>query len=166
MIREAIQSIAGTMKKSFPAFLAKVKSVDEADNVCDIEPLNDDADMFDVRFRAQLGSASGFFAVPKIGSVVLVVQTSEASGVVVCYSDVEKISLVCDGEENGGLVKIDALFTRLRAIENMLTQLNTLLTTHTHPVASGVAGPSPMLATLPSPGSTVKSDLQNPKVKH
>jgi len=165
MIREAIQSIAGTLKNKFPAFLAKVKSVDEADNVCDIEPLNDDADMFDVRFRAQLGSASGFFAVPKIGSVVLVVQTSETSGVIVCYSDVEKISLVCDGEENNGLVKVDYLFSRLRQLEQGLEQLKTMLTAHGHP---GTAAPSPQLATplLPNFGTSVKNNLQNPKVKH
>lgn len=165
MIREAIQSIAGTSRKSYPCFLAKVLSVDENENMCDVEPLNGDADMFDVRFRSELGSTAGFFAVPKIGSTVLVCQTSDTSGVVVCYSSVEKISLMCDGEDNEGLVKVDYLFNRLRQIEQGLEQFKAMLTAHVHPSA-GVPSPQLLSPLMPNFGTTIKNDLQNDKVVH
>lgn len=164
-MRELIQELAGTRRTTFAAMLCKVIAIDEQDKTADVEPLNGEADMFDVRFRASLSSDSGFFAVPKIGSAVLVVKTSDVSGCIILTSEVEKIFLVTEGQDNEGLVKVNYLFSRLRAIEQYCTQLNALLASHAHPSAGAV---SPQLATplLPNAGTSVKNDLMNPNVIH
>ena len=164
-MRELIQELAGTRRSTFAAMLCKVLSVDVGDKTADVEPLNGEADMFDVRFRASLSSDSGFFAVPKVGSAVLVIKTSDVSGCIVLASEVEKIFLVTEGQDNEGLVRVNYLFSRLRAIEQYCTQLNTLLTTHVHPSA-GAVSPQLVAPAMPNAGTSVKNDLMNPNVIH
>lgn len=166
-IRDAIQKIAkqGNVQ-TFSAFVAKVVAVNN-DNTCDCEPLSESVTVFDVRFRAQIQGTAGFFAKPKVGSFVVIVMLDKNNAFIALMSDVDEVYCIADGQNNGGVVKISYLLERLNDIETKLTSALTLIKTHTHAVASGVASPSPMLASMvTSIGSTVRSLLENIKFKH
>lgn len=130
-IREKIRRIANG-NGSFTCFTAKVTSVDG--DTCDVEL--EDMKLTDVRLRAVVnGEDSKILVTPKTGSHVLVVDLSGnlSQLVVVGYSEVKKIEInvtdkiIFNGGNNHGLVKIEALKSRLNNIEQDINNLKTVI---------------------------------------
>lgn len=86
---------------------------------CTCSPIDDSADIEDVRLQAQAGS--GILLVPAVDSKVVVQMINDVEGVVVMYSDLESIQFL-DGSF-GGLIKIEDLVDKINTIEQ---DLNTL----------------------------------------
>ena len=165
-IRQAIQVMAkqGNVQ-SFSAYVGKVESVN--DTTCDVMLIADGVMIFDVRLKAATAGNTGFYAKPKQGSFVVIVMLDKTNAFVAACDEVEEIYCIADGQDNGGVVKIEPLLQRLNKIEQTLTSALTLIQTHTHAVASGVASPSPMLAAMiTNAGTTVRSNLENIKFRH
>lgn len=145
------------------AKVCTVDSVDMSANTCYCIPINDDADMQEVRLIAQ--QSNGFLLIPKVGSVVVVSMLSDSSFFVSMFSDIDEINL--NGKNFDGLVKIGPLVNKVNAIENLVNSILNTLKTTTIPLApSGTYPFAPLYASLNDIAPlTQKSDLENTTVK-
>lgn len=71
-----------------------------------------------------------------------------------------------NGTGNSGMVKVDALVSRLNDLENKFNALLNNYKTHIHPHPQGPTSPTTTASGLQSATTTSKSQLENPKVKH
>lgn len=162
-IAEAIRTLSGMDDLTFESSACTVKNIDTTKMVCDCTPLDGSADFLDVRLNANY--TKGFTLIPKDGSIVIVTQLSDATAYVSMVSEVDEIYLA--GEDNGGLVKVQDLVSKLNNLENKVNTIITTFNAHTH-VASSFGAPttpppSPVVGTLTP---TQVSELENKTVLH
>lgn len=146
-----------TQIQTVPGF---VGAVNLSDLTCDVSPADGGAIYYGVRIRASIDSnGNGIIPIPKEGSAVVlgVIGNDDKSAFIMLYDELVKYSIVCDnillnGENHGGLVKVDALIQRLNNIENKFNL-------HTH---SGNNTPTQTIVTP----LTTRNQLENTKVKH
>lgn len=160
-------------QKATRIVLATVKEVDEAKMLCDIDPI-DEPTIYEVRLTAQEGS-KGLRIVPKVGSWVMAASLylDEAEWTVVGFSEVDKIlldaqSIVFNGGDNKGLVKVDALVSAINELIQKVNSLETKLAAHTHtatPPGTPTTPPVPPIVPVPMINKTA-SEFENQKVKH
>ena len=111
-IAEAIRSLAKTDDLLiYESFLATVSDINTTSMTCTATPIDGGAEMYGVLINAD--AVKGFTLIPANNSVVVVTQTSDANGFVSMVSEVQQIYL--NGDNNGGLVKIDNLKTQYDA---------------------------------------------------
>ena len=96
-IASALRSITKRDDELY-SVVGKVKEVNEAGRVCNVEPLNGDAEMFDVRLQAAQEQTDGLVLIPKVGSWVIVTFTGKNDGYVAERSQVDKVLLVIEGQ--------------------------------------------------------------------
>ena len=159
MIHEAIKRIAKPDTEPY-SIVGKVLEVDESARTCDVQPLNGDADLLDIRLQAVQEMKDGVILVPKKGSWVIVTFLAKADGFVSERSNVEKIlwgigsakmEYTADGLrlENA----VTDLKTELSALFDTLDALLTTLTTFTVGTSVG-----PSVGVMPP---TITSILQH-----
>ncbi len=161
-IREAIKGISKTDDVLY-SIVCTVAFVDEENNTCDCEPIDETADLLDVKLIAN--TANGFLIIPTVGSMVIVTMTNKYTGYVSMFSEVAEIQL--NGKNFKGLPKIEDLVDKLNNLENAFNQHLTLYNAHTH---AGVTAGSSVTA-IPTPDTqtltpTQISDLENTTVLH
>jgi hypothetical protein len=93
-----------------------VESVDLVKLTCYCIPINDDADITEVRLMANIDN--GFLLIPKVNSIVVVSFLSDSSAYVSMVSKVSEIQL--NGTNYGGLIKIDEQTTKLNQLVSEL----------------------------------------------
>ena len=174
-IQEAIKLIAQRelARSEMYCVLCKVNSVDTSARTCEVTPLNGKADLFDVRFQAELSLTEGLFIEPKVDSTVLVAFINPIQAAVVMCSEVENIYIdtqgdtIFNGGTNDGMVKVADLVTKLNNLENKVNALVNWSGTHTHagvtpgPGTSGVA-----VGVVGTLTPTNQNELENTKVRH
>ena len=117
-VRDAIQKIARQGNKDYLISIpAKVTAVNK--NLCDVEPVSGDAEIFDVRL--QPGNVPGIYVEPKIDSIVYITQLDENNYFVVMYSEIVSIKL--GNGENGGLIITPELKEQLEQNNELLQSL-------------------------------------------
>lgn len=125
----------------------------------------------DVRKRAAIGTGDdakkGIVITPVSGSSVIVSRIGDSDELFVeMFSEVE--SVVFNGGENEGLVKVKELTNKINALENDINNLKTAFSTWVIVPSDG--GAALKLITTTWFGSqlavTNKSDIQNEKIKH
>lgn len=114
---------------------ATVASLDLVNLTCDCEPLNEGADILNVKLIAD--KTSGFVVIPTIGSIVYVSFLSPDDGYISMFSHIDMIKL--NGNNYGGLVKVDDLVTKLNNLENLVNDLIVKYNAHTHPYVNGTS---------------------------
>lgn len=141
-----------------------VDSVDLVNLTCYCIPINDDADITEVRLMANIDN--GFLLVPEVDSIVVVSFLSDSSAYVSLVSKVSEIQL--NGTNYGGLVRITELVNKLNNLENAFNQHITLYNLHTHAgVTSGTSTTSPVVvADTQTLTPTTEIDLENETVLH
>lgn len=163
-VREMIRDIANTGQEIY-SIPCKVKSVNSADNVCDCSPIDDAAaDLLEIKLIAD--NKTGFLIIPKVGSVVIVTMTSQATGYVAMFSEVEEIQL--NGKNYGGLPQIEKMVDKYNNLENEINQLKQIFTTWTPVSNDGGAALKAIVSTWASQlmVTTQKQELENQTVKH
>ena len=125
-----------------------------------------------VRKRAAIKSGTdGIIITPVTGSTVIVSRIGKSEELFISmFSDVE--SIVIDGGEYGGLIKIQELTNKINGLIKTVNTLIQQYNTHTHPVAttgsavaqSGLASATTM--TAQSAQNFKREDYENEKVKH
>ena len=152
--------------------LCKVNSVDTSARTCEVTPLNGKADLFDVRFQAELSLTEGVFIEPKVDSTVLVAFINSVQAAVVLCSEVENIYIDTQGDTifNGGtldgMVKVGDLVTKLNNLENKVNDLVTWTSTHTHTgVTLGTASTGTAVGVVGTLTPTQQADIENTKIK-
>lgn len=164
-IAEAIRSLSGMDDLTYESTVCTIikNSIDTTNMTCDCLPINGDAEFFDVRLNANY--TKGFTLIPKDESVVVVTQLSDATAYVSMVSDVDNIYLASD--DNGGLVKVNDLVSKLNDIENKVNTIITTFNAHTH-VASSFGAPTtvPPSLIVGTLTPTQVNDLENKTVLH
>lgn len=168
-MRELLDVLNQKIKESLPrqAIFAEVVSYESDTNTITVRPTTDSDNIENVSLDAQGDATKGFFAIPKVGSDVIV-DFIDNLPFVRMYSEVDTIMLKSD--TFGGLVKIDDLKTQSdtqhnaikAAIIAALTPLDAQL------IALGQAGGG--VTALNSAWTSVlalnKSTLENTNVTH
>lgn len=159
----------------------KVADIDESNATCTIS-IQGDPTRYDVQLRSIISNNEGFVIIPELESYVLVgiINNNPVHSFIVAYSDIQKIlikntksitleisdTIKLNGNQYGGLIKINELVQRLNAIENAFNELlnDYKMHNHTHPQGSttGMLIPNTQ---LPIHNTTV-NELENTKVLH
>lgn len=171
-IKELIEQM--TAGKLVNVQIAKVSSVDEDACSCECK-LVSGVDLFDVSLKSIIDNKNGIVIIPKVGSLVLVsyIENNSKNAFVVAFDEVDKItiaseSIVINGGDNKGLVKLEPLVDKINALENQLNNILNVLKTTTIPLApTGTYPFAPLYASINNIAPvTTESDLENTKVKH
>ena len=119
-IREAIIKIVED-GQNFEIYskVCKVVSVDKYLNTCDVDPLDGDAGLLDVKLTATEGNQAGFIVCPEIDSSVIVTFLDKDTAFVSMCTEVKEV--VFNGGVNGGLINIDTLILELNKNNAILT---------------------------------------------
>jgi hypothetical protein len=153
MSKELRDSLRTLVKPNGNAY-SKVCTVDSVDLVnltCYCIPINDDADITEVRLMANIDN--GFLLIPEVNSIVVVSFLSDSSAYVSLVSKVSEIQL--NGTNYDGLVKVQELTDKLNNLENKLndlitacsSQVVTLAPSGTFPLASFFTSVTPLTPT-------------------
>lgn len=145
------------------SYLAKVKSVDKDERTCTVSLVESDLEVEGVRLQSSGGKKAGLFLKPKVGSYVMVMLVSKV-WIVVLAEETDEILL--NGDEFGGLIKVEKAVERLNKIEDKVNAVITRFNTHTHLDPVSGASPPPSNAGVTALTKTTASQLENTKVKH
>lgn len=162
-IRAYLRAIVGDPATSV---LCTVVSVDEDEMTCEVTPIDEGANFMDVRLMADGNSTTGIYFKPTVGSIVMISPQDEVTYFVSMYSGVDEIWL--RGTENGGLVKVGSLVTKLNNLENDLNTLKTAFTSWVTVPNDGGAALKTISATWAGQTftPTTENNLQSTTVKH
>ncbi|MBR3945859.1 MAG: hypothetical protein IKJ56_02010 [Bacteroidales bacterium] len=171
-IAQSIRDIVGV--KPFDTFVCTVKSVEGA--TCTVVRVLDNLEIPGVRLNCHSTENSGIVVTPKVDSYVLVTSIDGLSFFVSQCSEVEKITIDCNGDivinggDNKGIVKIQELKDNLDSLKSYIEAMNSAISTGFSSVgessaASGTAGKSAY--TLAMTGRSINfKDMEDPKVTH
>jgi hypothetical protein len=180
-IRETIQKV---VQNQIPivSIAARVIEVRENEGVCDVQPLDGSAEIFDVLLNAEQTIDKGITIIPAVDSVVYVTFVNKNVAFVSLNSVIDKVLikindislLIVDDEivlndgNNDGLVKVNDLVSKLNALENDINTLKNVFAAFVPVPADGGAALKVAAATWSSQllTTTVKNDIENNKVKH
>jgi hypothetical protein len=174
-IQEAIKMITQRelARSEMYCVLCTVNSVDTSERTCEVTPLNGKADLFDVRFQAELSLTEGLFIEPKVNSTVLVAFINSVQAAVIMCSEIENIYIdtqgdtIFNGGTNDGMVKVGDLVSKMNNLENKVNDLVTWSSTHTHTgVTPGPGSTGTAVGIVGTLTPTQQSDLENTKVQH
>ncbi len=160
-IRKAIKTITKDDKEVFGT-RCTVKSVNLTKSNCCCLPLDESkADLVNVQLIAD--EQTGFLLIPAVNSIVTVEYLSNEQYYVSQFSKLQLIKL--NGDENGGLVKVQELTDKLNDLENAFNQHLLLYNAHTHTETLSVTTP-PIVPDTQILLPTIKTELENQTVKH
>ncbi len=94
---QAIRQLAENGDEVY-AKIGIAQEVNEAERVCDVEPLDGSAPILDVRFQADT-EGDGEVKIPKIGSPVLVGFIDKETAVIINWSDLDRYNLKIESTE-------------------------------------------------------------------
>lgn len=147
------------------------KVISLADDLAELEPLNGDPNLLDVKLLAGASDTPVRFT-PVIGSVVIATFLSKDTAFISVYSELETVEL--RGDKFGGVTKVEEVVSKFNRLEDKVNDLITKFNAHTHLyVAPSIPLPGPPIPTPPPttletpivPNTTV-NDLENENVKH
>ena len=149
-LRDALRSLVKPNNDGFSK-VCTIDSVDLTTLTCYCVPLNDDADIINVRLMANIDN--GFLLIPEVNSIVVVSFLSDDSAYVSLVSKVSEVQL--NGKNFDGLVKVQELTDKLNALENKVndlitacsSQVVTLAPSGTFPLAPFFTSVTPLIPT-------------------
>ena len=174
-IQEAIKMITQRelARSEMYCVLCTVNSVDTSERTCEVTPLNGKADLFDVRFQAELSLTEGLFIEPKVNSTVLVAFINSVQAGVIMCSEIENIYIdtqgdtIFNGGTNDGMVKVGDLVSKMNDLIGKVNALVTWSSTHTHTgVIPGIGSSGTAVGVVGTLPTTTINDFQNTKVQH
>ena len=166
-IREAIIKIVED-GQNFEIYskVCKVISIDKDLNTCDVEPLDGDAELLDVRLTATEENQTGFLVYPEIDSSVIVTFIDKDTAFVSMCTEVEEILI--NGGSNGGLIKINTLISELNKNNLILDAIKNTVSTPIPEAGNG--SPSSLGTALNSALLSLNtgdfSDMEDETIKH
>ena len=156
-LRDALRSLVKPNNDGF-AKVCTVDSIDLTTLTCYCVPLNDDADIINVRLMANIDN--GFLLIPEVDSIVVVSFLSDSSAYVSLVSKVSEVHL--NGKNFDGLVKVNDLVQKLNNLENKVNTIISTYNAHTHVASSfGTPTTTPVAPVTGTLTPTIKQDLEN-----
>lgn len=160
-LRDALKKLTKPNNDGYSK-VCTVDSVDLVNRTCYCIPINEDADITEVRLMANIDN--GFLLIPEVDSVVVVSFLSDSSAYVSMVSKVSEIQL--NGINYGGLVKVVELTEKLNNLENAFNQHLTAYNLHTHTgVTSGVSTSGTTTPDTQVLTPTTQTEIENITVK-
>lgn len=160
-------------KNQFYSLYATVTKVDEAKRVCDVDPVGDQGERFDIRLQASVSLNVGMVIIPKAGSIVGVTFVNKSTGFVTKYSEIDKVLIDTDltqfnGGKNGGLVNVDPTFNSISALQTDVNQLKAIFTSWVVVPSDGGAALKALLVDYAAGKltATTKAELTDENVTH
>lgn len=163
----------------FYSVIGRAVNVNEEERICDLEPLEDEATRVGIRLQSVIGETQGFVLIPKDRSFIAVSFFDKSKGFVSLTSELEKILIDTalvqyNGGENGGLINIEGLVSRMNEIENKLNGLVDNFNAHIHVTTATVgatAVPGVIVPTTPPSTNKVipvtnRNDFEDNAIKH
>jgi hydrogenase maturation factor len=150
----------------------KVVSVDETKKTCKVNI--DELEYEDIRLNAVVddNNDTHSYVVPKVGSWVMVsfIENSETDGFLSSFSEIDKLILnaneiVFNKGELKGLAKVEALKSKLNALENAFNTFLSHYKAHNHVHPSGPTTAFVIPSTQSNLQQTQLSDIENTKIK-
>lgn len=132
-IANHIRALSMPIGAGAPSIVGKVVEVDEAGRLCTVEPINNDAVLYDVRLQAEQSATDGVVIIPAVDSYVVVTMLGESDGYVAQRSRVDKIVWTVEGQtleytkDGLKLASADAAYTE--QVETLLDTLAALIDT-------------------------------------
>lgn len=178
LIRKELLKLINSLSDNLK--VAKVLSVDKAKQTCKVQLVSDNIEVT-ARLRAvENDEDKGSWYVPTVGSTVVVDRMAQFKRhVVLMFSEIDeihttsgKMAISCNDVKfnegtNGGLVKVEALTSKINTLEQDLTMLKEAFAAW---VVAADGGAALKAATAAWAGQTitptVKADLENTKIKH
>jgi hypothetical protein len=159
-VRQIVEGFERLLKLTETNFLAKVVS-DQGETVT-VKDLTD-TEYLEVRKSATVGER-GLIITPEENSWVIVSRLSNSNDLYISMvSKVASVELM--GGENGGIIKVEQLVTKLNQLITEINALKSDYTAHIHPTPSGPSS----APTVPFTGTFSqfnKSDFENDKITH
>jgi hypothetical protein len=160
-LRDALKTLTKPNNDGYSK-VCTVESVDLTKRTCYCIPINEDADITEVRLMANIDN--GFLLIPEVDSIVVVSFLSDSSAYVSLVSKVSEVHL--NGTNYDGLVKVQELTDKLNNLENKLndlitacsSQVVTLAPSGTFPLASYFTGVTPLTPTQ-------QTEIENQTIK-
>lgn len=163
--------------------LVRAKVIAVYDQAIDVTPINEDADIFDVKIRVIIDeNEAGVMIFPLIESVVLVGLISDTDAYLLSCSEVERMVIntgkfrfevddegnaIFDQGENEGLVKLPELRTEIDKLNSYLNTIKQTFSTWVPvPNDGGSALKVAMNSALASQQTADLSGVGNDKIKH
>jgi hypothetical protein len=145
MVKEALRRITATDDEKY-CVVGKVVSVDENARTCEVQPVNGDATLYDIRLQADQGSDTGAIMIPEKGAFVIVSFLGKETGYVSERSKVEKIVWKIGQQEltyTADGLRLESAASDLKTeVGNLIGLISDLLTTlQTFTLGTGV-GPT------------------------
>lgn len=171
-IKEMIRQIADG--KEIYCLAGVVTKVSASAYSCEVEPINGEATLKDVRIKADLDAKTGLAMIPREGTNVVVGFLNKNTAFLVLATDIERIELQCDDivinkGDNSGLVKVKELTGRLNTLEKDINDLKQVFST-TWVTAPNDGGAALKTAAATWAGQTItetkQTDIENDKIKH
>jgi len=160
-LRDALKTLIKPNNDGYSK-VCTVDSVDLVNRTCYCIPINEDADITEVRLMANIDN--GFLLIPEVNSIVVVSFLSDSSAYVSLVSQVSEVQL--NGTNYDGLVRVIELTEKLNNLENLVNSLVLKYNAHTH-IASSFGSPTtvpPVLeTTVLTP--TTQTEIENLTVK-
>jgi len=176
-IRKYIKQILENNEEIY-AIVGTASNINEDERTCDVTPVTENAEVLGVRLQASLDSAEGFVCIPKTDSIVIVTFLNKNTGFVSVCTEVEKVLIdtpetIFNGGDNGGLININDLVSKINDVENALNSLISSYNSHTHQTTATI-GPSPAPGVIspttsqgPNPVNNIAvSDIEDGDVTH
>lgn len=171
-ILDALQEIGG--RRVVHLFTGTVKAVDEDKRLMTVE--RDGVDYINVRLQASSGANEGTVLIPKLNSLVTVGRIESMNNYVMLNATkLDKIitdceSIVFNGGNNNGLVKLKELSDNLEQIKSFIQAMHTaipqaLFSVGIGSAANGTTGQNSYDLSMVGK-SIVLKDMENPKIKH
>lgn len=154
-LSDAIKTLSGYGDDNYESTICTVGDIDLAENTCTCTPIDGISPDF-MGVILSVNKSKGFLIIPTDGSLVSVTQISEATSFISMVSDVDQVYLA--GDENGGLINIVDLTTKLNAL---VTQLQAQLALIATGIIAGGGTYTPGTLT-----SFNKTNYENTKIKH
>lgn len=169
-LRDAIRRIVGYEKQY--SIIAEVKSVDKEKRTCVVVPLNGQVELTDVRLQSIQSSTSGIYLEPAIGSYVIVGFIDENEAFIALTEKIEEIEIIAsgtvkiNGDEFGGLVKINELKSQIEKNTNLLKAIQNAFSLWIPVTSDGGANLKLASASFINLGTANLENIENEKIRH
>lgn len=165
-IREAIIKIVEN-GQNFEVYskICAVTAIDKDLNVCDVKPLDGDAEILEVKLTATEGNKDGFIIYPKIESSVIVTFLDKDTAFVSMCTEIDEF--IFNGGKNGGLININTLIDELNKNNDILKAIIQGFSTFIPVPNDGGAALKTTMSSLLSPLNVGDfANMEDKKIKH
>lgn len=171
-------------ERAIPVYiqLGTVLEVNEETRTIEVKPYNEGAEFVEVPLQAISEGDKGIVLIPKKESTVVIGLIDKNNAICLGFSEIEKVlvaieetkleitknGVIFNGGDHGGIIKIEEVIKKINALEKEVNDLKTVFSLWVPSPQDGGLTLKTSLATWAGKQmvQTIKTDIENEKVKH